>query len=167
PGGVDRFGPMAAAEDRRRNFTEAAARAFLGDGSAWIWGQHRRYFPTFVAIVDFLHALAHLFTAARAMVADTAGRWELFAAWAEACWKGRVDQVIAELGTWCEIQAGLCGGGREGPGGEEARRGWPTRIRGGSWRGCWATWKRTGSGWTTRAIVARACRGRPATWSRP
>ena len=53
----------------RRNFAEAAARAFLGDGSAWIWGLHRRYFPTFVAIVDFLHALAHLFTAARAMAA--------------------------------------------------------------------------------------------------
>ena len=36
----DRFGPMVAAEARRRNFSEAAARAFLGDGSAWIWGLH-------------------------------------------------------------------------------------------------------------------------------
>ena len=35
---VDRFGPMVAAEARRRNFAAAAARAFLGDGSAWIWG---------------------------------------------------------------------------------------------------------------------------------
>ena len=26
-------------------------------------------------------------------------------------------------------------------------------TRGGSSRGCWATWKTTGSGWTTRAIV--------------
>jgi hypothetical protein len=119
---VDRFGPMVAVEARRRNFAEAAARAFLGDGSAWIWGLHRRYFPTFVAIVDFLHALAHLFTAARAMVADTEGRWELFEAWAEACWKGRVDQVIAELGTWCEIQAGLCGGGLEGLADDDPRR---------------------------------------------
>jgi hypothetical protein len=106
---VDRFGPMVAAEARRRNFATAAARAFLGDGSAWIWGLHRRYFPTFVAIVDFLHALAHLFTAARAMVADTAGRWESFQAWAEACWNGRVDLVIAELRTWCDTQIALCG----------------------------------------------------------
>jgi hypothetical protein len=105
---VDQFGPMVAAEARRRNFAEAAGRAFLGDGSAWIWGLHRRYFPTFVAIVDFLHVLVHLFTAARAMVADTEGRWELFEAWAEACWKGRVDQVIAELRTWCDTQIGLC-----------------------------------------------------------
>jgi hypothetical protein len=107
---VDRFGPMVAAEARRRNLAAAAARAFLGDGSAWIWGLHRRHFPTFVAIVDFLHALAHLFTAAKAMTADTEGRWGLFGAWSEACWKGRVDQVIAELRTWCEIQGGLCGG---------------------------------------------------------
>jgi hypothetical protein len=106
---VDQFGPMVAAEAHRRNFPEAASRAFLGDGSAWIWGLHRRYFPTFVAIVDFLHALAHLFAAAKAVTADTEGRWELFAGWAEACWNGGVGQVIAELRTWCEIQAGLCG----------------------------------------------------------
>jgi hypothetical protein len=106
---VDQFGPMVAAEARRRNFAAAAARAFLGDGSAWIWGLHRRHFPTFVAIVDFLHALGHLFTAARAMAAGTEGRWEVFEAWAGAVWRGRVDQVIAELRTWCEIQVGLCG----------------------------------------------------------
>ena len=104
---VDRFGRMVAAEARRRNFAAAAARAFLGDGSAWIWGLHRRSFPTFVAIVDFLHALAHLFTAAKAMVTDTEGRWELFQAWAEACWKGRVDQVIVEFRTWCDTQSPL------------------------------------------------------------
>jgi len=106
---VDQFGPMVAAEARRRNFPEAARRAFLGDGSAWIWGLQRRYFPTFVAIVDFLHALAHIFTAAKAVTADTEGRWELFTGWAEACWKGGVGQVIAELRTWCDIQAGQCG----------------------------------------------------------
>jgi len=119
---VDRFGPMVAAEARRRNFPEAAGRAFLGDGSAWIWGLHRRYFPGFVAIVDFLHALAHLFTAARAATAETEGRWELFGAWAEACWKGRVDQVIAELRTWCEIRAGLGGRALEGLPADDPRR---------------------------------------------
>jgi hypothetical protein len=119
---VDRFGPMVAAEAHRRNFTEAAARAFLGDGSAWIWGLHRRHFADFVAIVDFLHALSHLFTAARAMAPDTEGRWELFLAWAAACWRGRVDQVIAELRTWCDIQVGLRGGGLEGLADEDPRR---------------------------------------------
>ena len=101
---------MVAAEAKRRNFPEAARRAFLGDGSAWIWGLQRRYFPTFVAIVDFLHALGHIFTAAQAAAADTEGRWELYEAWAEACWKGRVDQVIEELRILRDVHAGLCGG---------------------------------------------------------
>jgi hypothetical protein len=119
---IDRFGPMVAAEARRRNFAKAAAKAFLGDGSAWIWGLHRRHFPSFVAIVDFLHAMGHLFTAARAMAPQTEGRWELFLAWQEACWKGRVDWVIAELRTWCEIQGGLREDGREGLAEDDPRR---------------------------------------------
>jgi hypothetical protein len=101
----DQFGPMVAAEARRRNFADAARRAFLGDGSAWIWVLQRLHFPTYVAIVDFLHALAHVFAAAKAAAADAEGRWELFQAWAEACWKGRVGQVIEELRALRDAQA--------------------------------------------------------------
>ena len=54
-----------------------------GGRSAWIWGLQRRYFPTFVAIVNFLHALSHIFTAAKAATAYAQGRWELFDGWAE------------------------------------------------------------------------------------
>jgi hypothetical protein len=103
----DQFGPMVAAEARRRHFTEAAARAFLGDGSAWIWGLQASLFPTFVPIVDFLHALGHVCAAAKAAATDAEGRWELFQGWAEACWKGRVSQVIEELRTLGDVQAGL------------------------------------------------------------
>ncbi len=67
----DQFGPMVAAEARRRNFTEAAAQAFLGDGSAWIWSLQASLFPTFVPIVNFLHALGHVFAAAKAATTDT------------------------------------------------------------------------------------------------
>lgn len=111
---VERFGPMVAAEARRRNFPAAAAQAFLGDGSPWIWGLHRLHFPKAVAIVDFLHALTHLFTAAKGATADVEGRWELFEGWAEACWKGHVGVVIEELSTWCEIARVLSGGDLSG-----------------------------------------------------
>jgi hypothetical protein len=107
---VEQFGPMVAAEARRRNFPAAAAQAFLGDGSPWIWGLHRHHFPKAVAIVDFLHALAHLFTAAKHATADSEGRWELFQRWAEACWKGHVGVVIEELRLRCEIPLILSGG---------------------------------------------------------
>ena len=39
------FGPMVAAEAQRRNFFAAQARAFLGDGGAWIWTLQRDLFP--------------------------------------------------------------------------------------------------------------------------
>jgi hypothetical protein len=93
----DEFGPMVAAEAQRRNFMNAALRAFVGDGAAWIWKLQHQYFPTFVAIVDFLHVLGHLFAAAKAAETGTEKRWVLFQSWAEACWQGQVDRVVEEL----------------------------------------------------------------------
>lgn len=62
----DDFGPMVAAEAQTRNFMNASHTAFLGDGSAWIWKLQREWFPTFEAIVDFLHAMGHVYGAAKA-----------------------------------------------------------------------------------------------------
>ena len=93
----EQFGPMVAAAAHRRNFMNALHRAFVGDGSAWIWKLHKQYFPTFEAIVDFLHVLGHLFAAAKAAATGAEARWELFQGWAEACWKGQVHQVIEQL----------------------------------------------------------------------
>jgi hypothetical protein len=93
----DEFGPMVAAEAQRRNFGNAAHQAFLGDGGAWIWKLKQQYFPTYVAVVDFLHVLGHVFTAAKAARTGAEGPWELFQTWTEACWKGQVGQVIESL----------------------------------------------------------------------
>ena len=112
---------MVAAEAQRRNFLNAAHRAFVGDGAAWIWKLQQQYFPTFPAIVDFLHVLGHVFAAAKAAATGAEGRWEWFQTWAEACWKGQVGPVIEELQT---LRDGL-----ESFSGVEAER-WPTTIRG-------------------------------------
>ena len=93
----DEFGPMVAAEARATQLQQAAHKVFLGDGAAWIWKLHQLHFPNFQAIVDFLHVLGHLFAAAKAAEAETAKRWALFQAWAEACLEGQVGQVIEEL----------------------------------------------------------------------
>jgi hypothetical protein len=69
----------------------------VGDGSAWIWKLHKQYFPTFEAIVDFLHVLGHLFAAAKAAATGAEAQWGVFQRWAEACWKGQVSQVIEQL----------------------------------------------------------------------
>ncbi len=91
------FGPMVAAEARRRNFQAAACGAFVGDGAAWLWKLQRRFFPDFTPVVDFLHVLGYVFASARAAATDPAARWTRYVTWAEACWQGRVAEVLEEL----------------------------------------------------------------------
>jgi hypothetical protein len=103
----EEFGPMVAAEAQRRNFMNAVHKAFLGDGAAWIWKLHQQHFPTFQAIVDFLHALGHVFAAAKAAETGAAERWALFQEWAKACWKGHVGKVIDQLRALRDAQGPL------------------------------------------------------------
>jgi hypothetical protein len=98
----DEFGPMVAAEARARNFPAAAAQAFVGDGQEWNWTLQRRHFPKAVAIADLIHVLSYVYLAAKAVLTTAAGRWSQYLDWAEACWQGRVAEVIAELRTWQE-----------------------------------------------------------------
>lgn len=93
------FGPMVAAEAQRRNFDAAQARAFLGDGGAWIWTLHRTYFATFEPIVDFVHVLTYIYLAAKASGGAPTVVWERYLGWATACWQGRVAAVLEELRT--------------------------------------------------------------------
>jgi hypothetical protein len=91
------LGPMVAAEAQRRNFFAAQARAFLGDGGAWIWTLHKTYFPTFEPIVDFVHVLTYVYLAAKAVGGPPATVWERYLGWATACWQGRVATVLEQL----------------------------------------------------------------------
>jgi hypothetical protein len=86
------FGRMLAAEADRRGFHGAARGAFVGDGQAYNWTIQRRHFARFTAILDFVHAAEHVHDAAKAVGDAALGR-----SWAEACWQGRVDRVLADL----------------------------------------------------------------------
>jgi len=90
------FGPMMAAEARSRNFYAAGRRAFVADGATYDWTIHRGYFPDFEPIVDLLHVVCYLFTAAHA-VGTADERWPRYARWLESVWRGRVTEVIGEL----------------------------------------------------------------------
>jgi hypothetical protein len=96
----DAFGPMMAAEADARGFYTAKKRAYLGDGLPYNWSIQRRWFPDFVPIVDFVHVVEYLHSAAKALHGDAAERWRQYLAWANACWQGRADEVIAELRRW-------------------------------------------------------------------
>jgi hypothetical protein len=118
----EEFGPMVAAEARRRNFNDAVHRVFLGDGAAWIWKLQRQYFANFQAVVDFLHILGHLFAAAKAAETEAEKRWALFQSWAEACWRGQVDRVINQLQTLRDGLAPLSEGESEALADDDPRK---------------------------------------------
>jgi hypothetical protein len=96
----DAFGPMMAATADARGFFQASKRAFLGDGQSYNWTIQQRWFPTFVAIVDFVHVVEYVYDAAKAIHAEPVARWQEYVTWAMACWQGRVAEVIDELVRW-------------------------------------------------------------------
>ena len=96
----EEFGPMMAAEADARGFFTAKKKAFLGDGQACNWTIQRRWFPDFVPIADFVHAVEYIYTAAKAVRTDAASCWRQYLEWATACWKGDVAKVMADLRVW-------------------------------------------------------------------
>jgi hypothetical protein len=91
------FGPMLAGEAQARDFYAASRCAFVADGQAYNWTIHRGYFPHFVPVVDFLHVICYLYTAAHVSTRDESQRWLQYVAWLRACWQGRVTEVIVDL----------------------------------------------------------------------
>ena len=99
--GSDEFGPMMQREARRRRFYESDLRAFLGDGLPWNWSIWKKCFPTFVPILDFIHAIQYIFSAAMALSADDAEGWVTYVRLVTLCWQGQVDSVIEEVRVAC------------------------------------------------------------------
>lgn len=91
------FGKMVAAEAYRRNFHAAARGALLGDGGAWIWTQHAKWFTYLTPIADFVHPLTYLYVTATVLSATVGERWQRYVGWMTHCWQGRVKEVIADM----------------------------------------------------------------------
>ena len=90
------FAPVLAQAAWERGFQGAPRKAFVGDGSANNWRLQRRFFGSFVPILDFIHALSYVFAAAQAGRAFAAG-WACYEHWIGWVWQGQVVQVIAAL----------------------------------------------------------------------
>jgi len=90
------FAPILAAAAWTWGLQGAARKAFVGDGSANHWRLQRRFFGSFVPILDFIHALSYVYAAA------TAGRpraegWACYRQWIQWVWQGQVGQVLTAL----------------------------------------------------------------------
>jgi hypothetical protein len=93
----DEFGPRMAVEADARGFYAAAKRAFLGDGQAYNWTIQRKWFGGFTPIADFIHVVEYVYEAAKAIEDNPVSRWRQYVSWANACWQGKVDEVIEDL----------------------------------------------------------------------
>ncbi len=90
------FAPMVAAAAWAWGFQGAARKAFVGDGSANNWRLQRRFFGSFVPILDFIHALSYVYAGATAALSRAAG-WACYRQWIEWVWQGEVTRVITAL----------------------------------------------------------------------
>jgi hypothetical protein len=90
------FGVLLASAAWARGFYGAAHRVFLGDGSSTNWGVWARHFSSFVPVVDFIHALTYVYSAALAGRCFAAG-WSCYVLWIEALWRGDVGTVLSGL----------------------------------------------------------------------
>jgi hypothetical protein len=115
------FGPLMAGEAQARDCYAADRRALVADGQAYNWTIQRGYFRDFVPIVDFLHVICYLFSAAYAVVSEASQGWAQYAVWLRACWQGRVADVVAALAK----QQGVLG---RPPPGEELAATDPRRV---------------------------------------
>jgi hypothetical protein len=94
--GVETFGKLLASEAHQRRFAAAGRKAFVADGSDSNWGVWRRHFCDYEPILDFIHALTYVYSAAMTGQASKAG-WQAYREWAQWVWSGQVERVIAAL----------------------------------------------------------------------
>jgi hypothetical protein len=90
------FAPLLAAAAWAWGFQGAKRKAFVGDGSANHWRLQRRFFGSFVPILDFIHALSYVYAAATAGRRRAVG-WACYRQWIGWVWQGQVRQVLAAL----------------------------------------------------------------------
>ena len=92
------IGLQLAARAWKLGMFQAAYKAFVGDGSGWIWTIYATFFKPFgfIQILDIIHGVTYVYAAAMA------GRthWEgaaVYRQWVRWLWQGEVSQVIAAL----------------------------------------------------------------------
>jgi hypothetical protein len=168
------FGKMVAAEAYRRHFPAAQRGALLGDGSAWIWNLHAKWFTWLTPVADFVHPLTYLYVTATVLAATVPERWHYYVQWLTWCWQGRVRAVIEDLETRLERLEPYEGAGRPPPtDAREVLRRTLTYLRHNESRMDYATYRRQGLPVTSSLVeslikeVNYRVKGTEKFWDRP
>ena len=97
--GVDSFKKMLFAIAVEKGYYNARQVIFLSDGAIWLSKCKDEYFPKAVQILDWYHAVEHLWDTAKKLFGET--NLEDYTFWAEPLqkklWEGKVDEVIIML----------------------------------------------------------------------
>jgi hypothetical protein len=73
----------------------------VADGAEWVWQEVGKYFPTRVQIVDYYHALEHLWEVARERFEqDVQAQQTWIDRQQERLLEDKVSEVIADIGGW-------------------------------------------------------------------
>jgi len=86
---------------------QAKFKAFVGDGSSWIWTIFDKHFRAFnfIAVLDIIHAVTYLYAAAMADRTEADGA-PVYRQWMSWLWSGDVSQVIVALAKR-QVEVGL------------------------------------------------------------
>jgi hypothetical protein len=101
-GGPEPLGKLLSAEAERRRYDQARQRVTVGDGAKWIWGISSEQFPTAQEIVDWYHAVEHLWTVAHLCFPDKAQRERWLNQRKTELWTGQAQQVATLIETLAE-----------------------------------------------------------------
>jgi hypothetical protein len=95
---VEEFREQVALEAKKRGAAMARRLIFLGDGAPWIWKTAAELFPQAIQILDWYHAVEHLWTVGRAHLgSDQKALWAWIESRKSELWEGQLEHVIEAL----------------------------------------------------------------------
>jgi hypothetical protein len=94
------FGTLLASAAWLAGFAQAQRKAFVADGAKAIWAVWKKRFGRYVPILDFIHALSYVWSAAQALGSDAPQCWQLYSEWIGWVWQGKVGRLIERLKEW-------------------------------------------------------------------
>lgn len=96
-GAYEELGRLVEVEAWHRGFAAAPRKVFLGDGLPANWRMHRERFSRYAPVVDFMHAIGYVYTAAIESSSDMNECWRRYCRWMPSVWRGKVRDVLPEL----------------------------------------------------------------------
>jgi hypothetical protein len=96
-GPYEDLGRLVEVEAWHRGFAAAPRKVFLGDGLPANWRIHQERFSRYVPVVDLMHAMAYVYTAAIESSCNMTECWRRYCRWMPAVWGGRVQEILPEL----------------------------------------------------------------------